>query len=251
VRVYVRKLVVRQRLRFFPASLPFPFVNGRSAAGGHRVNTLIRRGLREDAKSGLLTPRLRHRVFVRRTSGACPVLPDAFSSRLRGDRNRAIPKREEGTGAGSQPVKPRSAKSAERLAAALRSGALTDRAPTPVKALPLCSECLSLPQRGKLFKAAMRVPRRTNWHPSDPNKSILADVREQIVVCAQLSCMTSRSSTGKPDELLVMLDANSGCSYTGEGTTFPFGFPRRSRRSIAATLAALFSPSSNRCCDLV
>jgi hypothetical protein len=95
---------------------------------GDRVNTLIRRGLREDAESGTLTPRPRHRGFVRRTSAACPVLPDAFSSRLRGDRNRAIPKREEGTGAESQPVKPRSAKSAERLAAALRSGALTGRA---------------------------------------------------------------------------------------------------------------------------
>jgi hypothetical protein len=82
-----------------------------------RVNVLIRRGLREDAKSGPLTPRLRHRVFVRRTSGACPVLPDAFSSSLRGDRNRAIPKREEGTGADhspSSPVPPR-ARNAWRL----------------------------------------------------------------------------------------------------------------------------------------
>ncbi len=65
--VYVRKLVVRQRLRLFPASLPFPFGNGRTAAGGHGVNTLIRRGLRDNAKSGPLTPRPA-------ASGVCPAL---------------------------------------------------------------------------------------------------------------------------------------------------------------------------------
>ena len=31
----------------------------------------------------------------------------------------------------------------------------------------------------------------------------------------------------------------------------PVGFPRRSRRWIVAILAALLSPSSNRCCDMV
>jgi len=39
------------------------------------------------------------------------------------------------------------------------------------------------------------------------------------------------------------------CTYTGEGTTLPVGFPRRSRRGIVATSPPLFSPSSNRCCD--
>ena len=63
----VRKLVVRQRLRLFPASLPFPFGNGRTAAGGHGVNTLIRRGLRENAESGPLTP-------LPAASGVCPAL---------------------------------------------------------------------------------------------------------------------------------------------------------------------------------
>ena len=66
-RVYVRKLVVWQRLRLSPASLPFPFGNGRAAAGGHGVNTLMRRGLRENAKSGPLTPRPG-------ASGVCPAL---------------------------------------------------------------------------------------------------------------------------------------------------------------------------------
>ncbi len=70
----------------------------------------------------------------------------------------------------------------------------------------------------------MRVPRRTNWHPSDPNKSILADVREQVIVCAQLSCMTSRSSTRKPDEFLVMLDANSGAHTPAKEPRFPLAF---------------------------
>jgi hypothetical protein len=126
-------------------------------SGALRVNVLIRRGLREDAKSCPLTPRPRHPVFVRRTSGVCPVLPDAFSSRLRGDRNRAI----RGYGRGSQPVKPRSAKSAERLAAALRSGALTGRAHARKGPPAMFGTPLSAPA-GKLFKAAMRVPRGTN-----------------------------------------------------------------------------------------
>ena len=47
---------------------------------------------------------------IRCLSGAhpvvCPVLPDAFSGRLRGDSNLAIPKREEGTGADHGPSSP-------------------------------------------------------------------------------------------------------------------------------------------------
>lgn len=68
--VYVRKLVVRRRLRLFPAYLPFPFVNGRTAAGALPISVLICRGLREDAKSGPLTPRPRHSVL----SGVCPAV---------------------------------------------------------------------------------------------------------------------------------------------------------------------------------
>ena len=80
-RVYVRKLVVRQRLSFFPASLPFPFGNGRTAAGGYRVSTLIHRGLREDAKSGSLRPRLRHWVFIQRLSGVAECVRQWVSGR--------------------------------------------------------------------------------------------------------------------------------------------------------------------------
>jgi hypothetical protein len=41
----------------------------RALYGALRVNVLIHRGLREDAESGPQTPRTRHPVFVRRTSG--------------------------------------------------------------------------------------------------------------------------------------------------------------------------------------
>lgn len=74
----------------------------------------------------------------------CPVLPDAFQQYA---SQRPEPSHSEagrGYGCGSRPVKPRSAKRAERLAAALRSGALTGRAHTR-KALPLCSGSLSDP----------------------------------------------------------------------------------------------------------
>ena len=53
---------------------------------------------------------------------------ERVSGRLRGDSNRAIPKREKGTGADHGPSSPVPHKNAERLAAALRSGALTGRA---------------------------------------------------------------------------------------------------------------------------
>ncbi len=70
----------------------------------------------------------------------------------------------------------------------------------------------------------MRVPRRTNWHPSDLTKVPLADVREQVIVGAKLSCMTSRSSTRKPDEFLAMLDANSGAHTPAKESRFPLAF---------------------------
>jgi hypothetical protein len=43
-------------------------------SGALRVNLLIRRGLREDAGSGPLTPRPQHPVYVRAVSGVCPVV---------------------------------------------------------------------------------------------------------------------------------------------------------------------------------
>jgi hypothetical protein len=180
----------------------------------------MRRGLREDAKSGSLTPRLRHRVFVRRTSGACSVLPDAFSGRSRGDRNRAIPKREEVTGAGSQPVKPRSAKSAERLAA----GALTGR-PDARKSPPAMFGMSFFASAGANFSRRQCESREEliGIRP-DPNKSSLADMREPVIVCAQLSCMTSRSNTRKPVEFLVILRPTCGAHTPAKEPRFPLPF---------------------------
>ena len=77
---------------------------------------------------------------------------------------------------------------------------------------------------GKLFKAAMRVPRRTNWHPSDLTKVCLAGAREQVIVCAKLSCMTSRSSTRKPDEFPVILRANPGAHTPAKEPRFALAF---------------------------
>jgi hypothetical protein len=54
--------------------------------------------------------------------------PERVSSRFRRDSTRAIPKREKGTGADHNLSSPVPQKNAERLAAALRSGALTGRA---------------------------------------------------------------------------------------------------------------------------
>lgn len=68
----------------------------------------------------------------------------------------------------------------------------------------------------------MRVPRRTNWHPSDSTKVPLTGVREQVIVCAKLSCMTSRSSTRKPVEFLVILRANSGAHTPAKQPRFPW-----------------------------
>jgi hypothetical protein len=87
-RVYVRKLVERQRLRLFPRPLMFPFGNGRTDAGGHGVNTLIRRGLRENAKSGPLTPRLRHPVYVRLCSGSVRWSLESRSATLAANSNQ-------------------------------------------------------------------------------------------------------------------------------------------------------------------
>ena len=56
---------------------------------------------------------------------------ERVGGRLRGDSNRAIPKREKGTGADHSQSSPVPQKNAERLAAALRSGALTGRRPRP------------------------------------------------------------------------------------------------------------------------
>src|SRR5450755_2001961 len=97
----------------------------------------------------------------------------------------------------------------------------------PVKALPLCSERLSLPQRGKLFKAAMRAPRRTNWHPSGLTKVCLAGKREQVIVLRKVVVydgLIGRSGTRKPVEFLVILCANSGAHTPAKEPGFPLAF---------------------------
>jgi len=89
----------------------------RALYGVLRVNVLIHRGLREKAELEPLTPMHAASCVCPAHIGVCPVLPDAFSSTLRSGRNRAIPKREEGTGADhgpSSPVPPR-ARNALRL----------------------------------------------------------------------------------------------------------------------------------------
>lgn len=67
----------------------------------------------------------------------------------------------------------------------------------------------------------MRVPPRTNWHTSDLTKVRPADVRKQVIVCAKMSRMTSRSSTRKPDEFPVMSRANSGAHTPAKEPRFP------------------------------
>ncbi len=70
----------------------------------------------------------------------------------------------------------------------------------------------------------MRVPPRTNWHPSDPNKSILADVLEQVIVCAQFvydESIKHQKARRVPGDIACQCR----CSYTGEGATFPVAFP--------------------------
>ena len=100
----------------------------RALYGVLRVNVLIHRGLREKAELEPLTP-------MHAASGVCPAHIRCLSG-VAGCVQQYASQRQEpshseagrGYGRGSRPVKPRSAKNAERLAAALRSGALTGRA---------------------------------------------------------------------------------------------------------------------------
>ena len=139
--------------------------------------------------------------------------------------------------------------SAERLAAALRSGALTGRAHARKGPPAMFGMPLSAPA-GQTSQGAMRVPRRTNWHPSGLTKVCLAGEREQVIVCAKLSCMTGRSGTRKPEEFPVIcvpipVLIHRRMNHVSVWLSSPF------EAVDCSHFAALFSPSSNRCCDLV
>jgi len=82
--------------------------------------------------------------------------------------------------------------------AALRSGALTGRAHGRKKALPLCSECLSMPQPGA---------RRRNAYG-----------------LRKISASTGSIKHLKADEPLAKSCANSGAHPPEKGTRFPLAF---------------------------
>jgi len=82
-------------------------------------------------------------------------------------------------------------------------GALTGRAHARKGPPAMFGMPLSAPA-GQTSQGTMRVPRRTNWHPSGLTKVYLAGEREQVIVCAKLSCMTGRSGTRKPVEFPVI-----------------------------------------------
>jgi hypothetical protein len=125
--------------------------------------------------------------------------------------------------------------------------------PAPVKALPLCSECLSLPQRGKLFKAAMQslkklISIRTRLAST---KVRLADVREQvIIVCAKLSAYDESIKRQKADESLVISRANSGAHTPAKEPRFPW-LSSAFEAVDCCHFGRAFQPSANHYCDMV
>jgi hypothetical protein len=128
---------------------------GNGTTGTQWIDRLQAKGYisdpRSKAKSAVVTRKRREAIpqTVRETLRE-ETTGGAASGRIRGDSDRAHSEAGRGYGRGSRRVKPRSAKSAERLAAALRSGALTGRAHArkPSRYVRNVSLC---PSRGQRF----------------------------------------------------------------------------------------------------
>jgi len=71
----------------------------------------------------------------------------------------------------------------------------------------------------------MRVPPRTNQHPSDLTKVHPADVREQVIVCCKSVAHDESIKHQKAPRVPGNIACQFRCSYTGEGTTSPVAFP--------------------------